>query len=183
MRFFFGACVCRPPDFACRLRPFASARCAAQGHSTSDRLVTLPRGRALNCRPAGASDNSPPFQRWVSRANDIRKPHRGGRNQAMGSVLPSGVVAFRRCVRQNRGSKSPQMAPGVIERSMKGPNMNAWLRAVLGPVNPADFNLSLSWPGLSDLLPIAILCGFCLLATAIWTLTAARYAASHHGRL
>jgi len=59
--------------------------------------------------------------------------------------------------------------------------MNEWLRAVLEPMNPVEFNLNLSHPGLSDLLPIAILCGFCLLATAVWTLAAAKYAGSHRG--
>jgi len=61
--------------------------------------------------------------------------------------------------------------------------MNGWLRAVLEPMNPVEFNLNLFYPGPSDLLPIAILCGFCLLATAIWTLTVAKYAASRRGQL
>jgi hypothetical protein len=61
--------------------------------------------------------------------------------------------------------------------------MNGWLRAVLEPMNPVEFNLNLSFPGLSDLLPIAILCGFCILATAIWALAAAKYAASRPGQL
>jgi len=58
--------------------------------------------------------------------------------------------------------------------------MNGWLRAILEPMNPVEFNLSLSYPGLSDLLPVVILCGFCILATAIWALTVTRYAGSHH---
>jgi len=53
MRFFFGVCICRPPD--------------------------------LGCRPAGAIDNSPPFQRWVPIANEIRKPRRGDRKRATGA--------------------------------------------------------------------------------------------------
>jgi hypothetical protein len=61
--------------------------------------------------------------------------------------------------------------------------MNGWLRVVLEPMNPVEFNPNLSYPRLSDLLPIAILCGFCLLAAAIWTLTVAKYIGSRRGQL
>jgi len=61
--------------------------------------------------------------------------------------------------------------------------MNEWLRAVLEPMNPVEFSLNLSFPGMSDLLSIVLLGGSCLLATAIWTLTVAKYAASHRGQL
>ena len=61
--------------------------------------------------------------------------------------------------------------------------MSGWLRTVLEPMNPVEFNLNLAYPGMIDLLPMAILCGLCLLATAIWALTVARYGASRHGRL
>jgi len=46
-------------------------------------------------RPAGASDNSPPFQRWVPRAHPTPEPRRGDRIRVTRRVLLPGAVAIR----------------------------------------------------------------------------------------
>ena len=76
------AILCRPAGLGCCPSSLASASSAPQGRSTSGPLVALPRDCGLGGRPAGAIDKSPPFQRWVPVANDIRKPRRGDRKQA-----------------------------------------------------------------------------------------------------
>jgi len=51
--------------------------------------------------------------------------------------------------------------------------MNEWLRVISEPVDSIQINLSL--PGMECLLPVALLCGICLLATVIWTLATGKY--------
>jgi hypothetical protein len=57
--------------------------------------------------------------------------------------------------------------------------MNEWLRAIAEPMIPVEFHLKLSFFEMGCLLPIAIICGLCILAIAAWVLAVARYAASH----
>ncbi len=54
--------------------------------------------------------------------------------------------------------------------------MNAWLEVISEPVGLTQVHLGL--PGLECLLPIALLCGICILATAIWALAASKYVQS-----
>jgi len=60
--------------------------------------------------------------------------------------------------------------------------MNEWLRAIAEPMTPVELHLSLSSFETGDLLPVAVICGLCILATAAWALAVARYAASHSNR-
>lgn len=46
--------------------------------------------------------------------------------------------------------------------------MNEWLRIISEPVNPVQVTLEL--PGIEYFLPIAIICGVCVLATIVWIL-------------
>jgi hypothetical protein len=54
--------------------------------------------------------------------------------------------------------------------------MNGWLEVISEPVNPIQVNLSL--PGVECFLPVAIICGVCVLATAVWMLVVGKYALS-----
>jgi hypothetical protein len=51
--------------------------------------------------------------------------------------------------------------------------MNAWLRIIYEPLDPIQINLSLL--GVECLLPVAIICGVCVLATAVWVLAVGKY--------
>jgi hypothetical protein len=55
--------------------------------------------------------------------------------------------------------------------------MNAWLRVIYEPLDPIQVNLS--FPGIECLLPIAIICGICVLATVVWALAVGKYTCSH----
>ena len=58
--------------------------------------------------------------------------------------------------------------------------MNEWLRVIGDPANPMQVNLSL--PGMEYFLPVAIICGICVLATAVWTMATGKYAWSQSRR-
>jgi hypothetical protein len=53
--------------------------------------------------------------------------------------------------------------------------MNGWLKIISEPVTAPDFGLDLAYPGLSDLLPVAIVCGVSILLTALWILATSGY--------
>ena len=57
--------------------------------------------------------------------------------------------------------------------------MNEWLKTISEPMAPMGQNLNFSDHAMDYLMPIAIICGLCLLATMIWALTVARYTALH----
>ena len=48
--------------------------------------------------------------------------------------------------------------------------MNGWLKIISEPVTVPEFGLDLPYPGLNDLLPVAIICGVSVLLTALWVL-------------
>ena len=58
--------------------------------------------------------------------------------------------------------------------------MNEWLRVIPEPVDPIQVNLSL--PGIEFFLPVAIICGICVLATAVWIMATGKYAWSQGKR-
>jgi hypothetical protein len=51
--------------------------------------------------------------------------------------------------------------------------MNEWLTVISEPVDSMQVNLSV--PSLECLLPIALICGICVLATVIWALATGKY--------
>ena len=54
--------------------------------------------------------------------------------------------------------------------------MNGWLKIIAEPVTAPEFGLDLAYPGFSDLLPVAIICGVSILLTALWVLALTGYA-------
>jgi len=56
--------------------------------------------------------------------------------------------------------------------------MNGWLKIISEPVNIPEFGLDLPYPGLDDLLPVAMICGVSILLTALWVLAMSGYARS-----
>jgi hypothetical protein len=58
--------------------------------------------------------------------------------------------------------------------------MSEWLKMLSEPAAPTVRNLDFSDQAVACLMPIALICGLCLLATAIWALTVVRYTTSHH---
>ncbi len=54
--------------------------------------------------------------------------------------------------------------------------MNGWLKIISEPVNAPESGLDLAYPGLGDLLPVAIICGVSILLTALWVLAMSGYA-------
>ena len=128
MRFFFPACVGRPPDLGCRHNPLASGPSAPQGRSTRVHRFNVARLELSDVlhAPHGAIDNSPPFQRWVPIANAIRQPRRGDRKRATGEgVLPSGGVGIR-----HRMPAAPRPACATNFRGAQ------WLRRTSGDAHP-----------------------------------------------
>lgn len=51
--------------------------------------------------------------------------------------------------------------------------MNEWFRAVSEPVDAMPVDLSL--PGVECFLPVAIICGFCVLATVVWMVSVQKH--------
>jgi len=54
--------------------------------------------------------------------------------------------------------------------------MNGWLKIISEPMTAPEFGLGVPDPGLSDLLPVAIICGVSILLTALWVLAMSGYA-------
>ena len=54
--------------------------------------------------------------------------------------------------------------------------MNGWLKAISEPVNAPELGWDLAYPGLNDLLPVAIVCGVSIVLTALWVLAMSGYA-------
>ena len=57
--------------------------------------------------------------------------------------------------------------------------MNEWLKTISEPAVPVVQNTGLSDLTMGGLMPIAVICGLCLMATVAWALTVARYTAAH----
>lgn len=51
--------------------------------------------------------------------------------------------------------------------------MNGWLKVVSETVNSVQVTLEL--PGIESLPPVAIICGVCMLLTALWILAIGKY--------
>ncbi len=68
------------------------------------------------------------------------------------------------------------MAHGSVEGWTKGPKMNGRLKIISEPMNAPEFGLDLAYPGSSDLLPVAIICGVSILLTALWVLATSGHA-------
>ena len=51
--------------------------------------------------------------------------------------------------------------------------MTEWLKVISESVNPVQVDLSL--PAVEFFLPVAVICGVCVLATALWIVAAQRY--------
>lgn len=54
--------------------------------------------------------------------------------------------------------------------------MNGWLKIISEPVTIPEFGLDLPYPELSDLLPVAMICGVSILLTALWVLAMSGHA-------
>ncbi len=54
--------------------------------------------------------------------------------------------------------------------------MNGWLKIISEPMAAPEFGLDLSYPGLNDLLPAAIICGVSILLTTLWVVATSDYA-------
>ncbi len=61
--------------------------------------------------------------------------------------------------------------------------MNGWLKIISEPVNAPDFGLDLAYPGLNDLLPVAVICGVSILLTTLWVLATSGYTRPKDQRL
>jgi len=60
--------------------------------------------------------------------------------------------------------------------------MSPWLRTTSESMTPAQLDTEFYCEAMQCLLPVAVICGLCLLATVIWVTTIGHYAGSHRNQ-